>query len=125
MPISLWKKRQILSRRGEKLAEAYLKQRGYSIIERRYWTRFGEIDLIAKKGPVLAFVEVKTRKGFASLDPLVSITLNKWKRLQRASMIFLNKYSGDKLSIHLEFLGIGVGIEAHKTKICCVPLFDY
>lgn len=46
---------------GESLACAYLERKGYSIMERNYRTRAGEIDIIARKGGKLAFVEVKTR----------------------------------------------------------------
>ncbi|MBP5618294.1 MAG: YraN family protein, partial [Clostridia bacterium] len=47
--------------RGEKLAARYLRRKGYRILERNFQTRFGEIDLIARKGDQLVFVEVKTR----------------------------------------------------------------
>ena len=47
--------------RGEKLVARYLRRKGYRILERNFQTRFGEIDLIARKGDVIVFVEVKTR----------------------------------------------------------------
>ena len=47
---------------GEEQAARYLRRRFYSILERNYRCRFGEIDLIAKRGGVLAFVEVKLRR---------------------------------------------------------------
>ena len=54
-------KRQALGISGEDLACAELRRRGYAILERRYRTRFGEIDIIARDGGTIVFVEVKTR----------------------------------------------------------------
>src|SRR4026208_1407495 len=53
--------RQALGISGEDLACAELQRRGYAIVERRSRTRFGEIDIIAKDGGTLVFVEVKAR----------------------------------------------------------------
>ena len=47
---------------GEKLARRYLWLHGFWVIERNYRSRHGEIDIIAKKGKYIVFVEVKTRK---------------------------------------------------------------
>ena len=46
---------------GEKIAQKYLKNNGYKIIENNYYTRNGEIDIIANKEKYIVFVEVKTR----------------------------------------------------------------
>ena len=56
-------KRQELGKSGENLACAELERRGYAILERRYRTRFGEIDIIASDHGTIVFVEVKARMG--------------------------------------------------------------
>ena len=53
--------RQNLGELGETLACDELRRRGYAILERRYRTRYGEIDIVARHGDVLVFVEVKAR----------------------------------------------------------------
>ena len=55
--------RQTLGRIGEDLACHELERRGYAIVARRYRRRGGEIDIIARDGATLVFVEVKTREG--------------------------------------------------------------
>ncbi len=50
-----------LGAKGEKLAASYLKRSGWKIVEKNYKNPFGEIDIIARKDDVVAFVEVKTR----------------------------------------------------------------
>ncbi len=54
-------KKQKIGLYGEELAEKFFLKKDYKILEKRFQTRFGEIDLIIGKGEVIVFVEVKTR----------------------------------------------------------------
>ena len=76
--------RQSLGRRGEDLACAELEKRGCVILERRFRTRCGELDIVARDGGVLVFVEVKARSGSSFGTPLESVT---WKKRQRLSQM--------------------------------------
>jgi putative endonuclease len=69
---------------GEDLASDALERRGYAILERRYRTRHGEIDIVAMDGPVLVFVEVKTRYSSRYGSPAEAVTAQ--KRRQVVSM---------------------------------------
>lgn len=65
-------------KRGEEIAGNYLRRKGMSIIARNYrFRRYGEIDIIAKDGSVLVFVEVKTRRTFAYGRPFEAVDLRK------------------------------------------------
>ena len=55
------KKNALIGRFGEKIAQDYLLQKGYELIEKNYHCPGGEIDIIVKKNDILVFVEVKTR----------------------------------------------------------------
>ena len=60
--------REARGRRGETLAAWYLRFKGWRILARRVKTPRGEIDLIARRGAVVAFIEVKWRASAADLD---------------------------------------------------------
>ena len=72
--------REARGRRGETLAAWYLRLKGWRILARRVKTPRGEIDLIARRGRVVAFVEVKWRENAADLD----LAIDAW-RLQRVA----------------------------------------
>ena len=59
---------------GEELALRYLRRRGYTLVERNYRTRYGELDLIVRHHNTLVFVEVKTRRGVGLGNPLEAVT---------------------------------------------------
>ena len=73
--------RQQLGWHGESVACAALERLGYSILERRFRTRFGEIDIIGNDGGTVVFVEVKTKTDGSFSDPAESVTRQKQRRL--------------------------------------------
>lgn len=73
--------RQQLGWHGESVACAELEKLGYSIIERRFRTRFGEIDIIGNDGGTVVFVEVKAKTDGSFSDPAESVTRQKQRRL--------------------------------------------
>ena len=72
--------KKLLGRIGENSAFAYLKKKGYKIIEKNYTTKIGEVDLIALYGDLLVFVEVKTRSSVASGRPADAVDFNKQRK---------------------------------------------
>jgi putative endonuclease len=73
--------RQRLGIEGESLACEELERLGYSIIERRYRSRFGEIDIVANDAGTVVFVEVKTKTDVSFSDPVEAVTKQKQRRL--------------------------------------------
>lgn len=93
--------RQDIGRYGEERAAAYLKDRGYEIIERNWRSQTGEIDLIARDKDRLVFVEVKTRNGSGFGHPFEAITANKVARMRRlvADWCVAKQVSGVKVRL--------------------------
>ena len=80
---------------GETLAAEYLKKKRYQIIERNYRSRFGEIDLIAKTGGFLVFVEVKLRKDSQFAEAKEFVDFRKQQKLITTAMRYLQWHESD------------------------------
>jgi putative endonuclease len=80
--------------RGEALAVAELRRRGYRVLERNFRTPVGEIDVVAEEGETLCFVEVKWRRGTAMGHPGEAVTAEKQRRIARAAEWYLARRRG-------------------------------
>ncbi|MBI2340836.1 MAG: YraN family protein [Deltaproteobacteria bacterium] len=76
---------------GEDSASRYLKKQGFKIIERNFFCRVGELDIIAEKKGELHFIEVKTRRTLGFGDPLEAVTPWKQKRVSQTAKYYLLK----------------------------------
>ncbi len=76
---------------GEELAVHFLKKRGYTIIAKNYRTKFGEIDLIARDGDAIAFIEVKLRSGKNYGDPAEAVDQKKKSQISRVALYYLSR----------------------------------
>ncbi len=87
--------RHLFGSAGESAAAAYLKRRGYAIVGQNYKCRFGEIDVIARKGRYIVFVEVKTRKDERYAQAREFVTRAKQERVIKAAMLWLQENDED------------------------------
>jgi putative endonuclease len=78
-------------RRGETLAYWFLRRSGYNMVARDRRLRSGELDLIGWDGPVLAFVEVKTRTSDAAGPPEAAVNRDQQRRIARAAEEYLRR----------------------------------
>jgi len=76
-------------KKGEDIACSYLKSRGYRIVERNYKCPLGEIDIVARDGDAIVFVEVKSRKSEEFGDPQLAVGQKKQKKVSRISLTYL------------------------------------
>lgn len=74
---------------GEDFAAQLLVNSGFTILQRNYCTKVGEIDIIAIKNGVLHFIEVKTRNGNQYGYPSESVTHTKQQRIRKSAEIYL------------------------------------
>lgn len=81
--------KQAIGRKGEKLALQFLRQNGYRIVARNFSCCFGEIDIIARQGKALVFIEVKARSTVNFGLPEESVGAEKIKHLKRAAQFYI------------------------------------
>jgi len=81
-----------LGDRGEQIAAALLERKGWTIVDRNFRVGRREIDLVARRGEVVAFVEVKTRSGLAYGHPLEAITWRKRREIQQVALGWISRH---------------------------------
>ena len=85
-------RRIALGKTGEDLACGELERRGYAIIARRYRCRCGELDVVARDGSTLVFVEVKARDSHAFGDAAEAVTWQKQQRIVRLASEYVMRH---------------------------------
>ncbi|MEZ5824726.1 MAG: YraN family protein [Geminicoccaceae bacterium] len=99
-------------RRAETIAAWILRLKAYSVLHRRYATPFGEIDIIARRGQLLVFVEVKRRRQLA--DALHSLDRRQCDRIARAAQAFIKRYPAtEQLDLRFDLMAIAGFRHAH------------
>ena len=86
------KNKQFLGSFGEDAAAAFLSKKGFTVIQRNFFCRLGEIDIIAEEGEYLAFVEVKLRKNADHGEAREFVTFSKQKRIIMAAKYWLSRH---------------------------------
>ena len=94
--------------KGEVAAKAYLQEKGYRILEENYAGKIGEIDLIAKDGEVVVFVEVKARETTAYGQPIEAITPQKVRKIALTAQQYL---------VHKRLMGASVRFDV--VEVLC------
>ncbi len=137
----VWKERQLAARarhrkdptasasahlktgaRGETLAYWYLRQAGYQIVARNRRARSGagELDLIGWDGPILAFVEVKTRTSDVAGPPEAAVTRGKQKRIARTAKEYLRRLRQKPVNYRFDIVSVAwdskAGYQARLIK---------
>lgn len=91
---------------GERLAARFLRKQGYRLLQANYRTRTGEVDLIARDGEEIVFIEVKTRSSPSRGSPAETVNPAKRRRLIRAAREFANRYRLRERTLRFDVLAV-------------------
>ena len=98
--------RQKLGKLGEESGCNYLEEHGYQILRKNYRCRLGEIDIVAKKGDQLVFVEVKTRRNHTYGRPGEAVNFRKQAKLTSVALWYLKEFGWKDASCRFDVLEI-------------------
>lgn len=116
--------RQQMGRDGEALARAALRRGGYEILEERYRTPFGEIDVIARDGDTLVFVEVKARRDDHFGGGAAAVTVRKQRTITRVAQAYLARTRLHHLASRFDVVVIEWPVDAPPRAQIIRSAFD-
>ena len=97
-----------LGLRGEDIARKHLEALGFSIVSRNFRSRFGEIDLVAKDGDTIVFVEVKARRSRQFGLAVEQITKGKQKKIIKTAGEYLRRCGSFESCVRFDVLAIDI-----------------
>lgn len=108
-----------LGAHGEEMAVRYLRKHRFKILERNFTTPLGEIDIIARQGRTLAFVEVKTRSSRAFGSPAEAVGSRKQHQIIKAANWYLATGRGKELQPRFDV--VSVLVREGQTEVEHIP----
>jgi putative endonuclease len=108
-----------LGRRGERAAARHLRRRGYRILERNFRVTEGEIDLVAFRDGVLAFVEVRSRTRPEVIDPAETVTRRKQRRVIKAAQAYMAEHglTGEPVAARFDLVTVLFSPEGRCARV--------
>ena len=101
-------------RRGEETAARFLEAQGWQILATRVRTKAGEVDLVARQGTLVAFVEVKVRKSFSELA--FAIDERRLARVAAAAEVLMERFAGPGDDIRVDVILLAPGAEPQHIE---------
>ena len=93
---------RLFGQRAEAAAARFLHSRGYAIVEQNFTTRYGEVDIIARHGEALVFVEVKARRGLRRGSPREAINRLKQQKIIATASHYLRQHGIQNTPVRFE-----------------------
>jgi len=107
--------RQAFGELGERIAERWLRARGWRVVQRRFRSGHRDIDLVVEREGLIAFVEVKARRGSGFGGPIEAVNWRKQRELGRSARVWVARHG--RSSDAYRFDVIGVLVDGQRVRI--------
>lgn len=97
---------QELGELGERIAERWLRDSGWSVLARRWRSGHRDLDLVVQRGVTVAFVEVKARRGLAFGDPASAVHWRKRRELTRSALAWVDRHGHSGLTYRFDVVAV-------------------
>ena len=104
--VSMTARSQELGEAGERVAEAWLAQRGWRILDRRFRNGHRDLDLVAEREGQVAFVEVKARTGKEFGQPVEAVNWRKQRELARSASVWIARFGKAEQTFRFDVVGV-------------------
>lgn len=98
--------RQAFGELGERIAERWLRDRGWRVIQRRFRSGHRDIDLVVEREGLVAFVEVKARRGVVFGDPVAAVNWQKQRELGRSARVWIARHGRPNDAYRFDVVGV-------------------
>ena len=106
-----------LGKTGEELALKRLKKLGYKCVEKNYRCPIGEIDLIAKDGEYLVFIEIKTRKGYSTAYAKEAVDKRKIRQISKTALTYMKENDCCDVKSRFDVVAINLDREFEEIEV--------
>lgn len=110
--------RQAFGELGERIAERWLRRQGWRVVQRRFRSGHRDIDLVIERDGMVAFVEVKARRGEEFGGPVQAVSWRKRKELERSALVWIDRHGREAESYRFDV--VGVLLQGADVRVCHV-----
>jgi putative endonuclease len=98
--------RQAFGELGERIAERWLQRQGWRVMQRRFRYGHRDIDLVVERDGLVAFVEVKARRGDRFGDPVEAVNWKKQRELGRSARVWIDRHGRSPEAYRFDVIGV-------------------
>jgi putative endonuclease len=108
--------RQVLGALGERIAERWLRGKGWRLVGRRFRSGRRDIDLIVEGEDLVVFIEVKARQGLEGGDPVEAVGWRKRRHLERSARVWMDRYGRPGQAYRFDVIGVVVDGDSVRIR---------